>query len=92
MYQLYPSGRFNRDIKKIRGNKVFSEQKMLAVLDSLALGNGLDPIFRDHKLFGKFRGCREFHLAPDILLIYRINQSRRLIELVRIGSHSELFG
>jgi mRNA interferase YafQ len=35
--------------------------------------------------------CRECHIKPDLLLIYKKAGRDQLI-LVRIGSHSELFG
>ncbi len=49
----------------------------------------LDRIFNDHQLKGNYKDCRECHLAPDLLLIYRIENN--LLVLVNIGSHSELF-
>ena len=36
----------------------------------------------------KFREC---HLKPDLLLIYRLTADGKELELVRFGSHSELF-
>ena len=45
--------------------------------------------FRDHPLKGGYDGCREFHLRPDLLLIYI--QSATELKLVRLGSHSEMF-
>jgi mRNA interferase YafQ len=47
--------------------------------------------FRDHDLNGDWVDHRECHLKPDLLLIYRKVGSELLI-LVRLGSHSELFG
>ena len=34
---------------------------------------------------------RECHIAPDWLLIYRINKQKLVLVLSRTGSHSELF-
>ena len=45
---------------------------------------------RDHGLSGVWKDCRECHLKPDLLLIYRKPDAEEL-ELVRLGSHSELF-
>ena len=44
---------------------------------------------RDHYLTGKYTGCRECHLSPDWLLIYRI--SNDLLIFIRTGTHSDLF-
>ena len=41
---------------------------------------------RDHPLAGEYREC---HLKPDLLMIYRKPDAENL-ELVRLGSHSEL--
>ena len=39
----------------------------------------------------KNKGCMECHINSDFLLIW-IDEARDIIELVRLGSHSELFG
>jgi mRNA interferase YafQ len=46
---------------------------------------------RDHGLSGEWNDCRECHLKPDLLLIYR-KPDMQMLQLVRLGSHSELFG
>ncbi len=48
-------------------------------------------IYRDHKLVGKLQDFRECHIFPDWLLVYRIYESNLILELVAMGSHSELF-
>ena len=57
----------------------------------LAEDNPLPAKFRDHALTGEWRDHRECHLKPDLLLIYR-KPDALVLQLVRIGSHSELFG
>jgi mRNA interferase YafQ len=62
-----------------------------AVLNLLIAGKQLPASYHDHMLQGGYwRGCRECHIQPDWLLIYR-NLSDE-IELVRTGTHSDLFG
>jgi mRNA interferase YafQ len=46
---------------------------------------------RDHGLSGEWDDHRECHLKPDLLLIYR-KPDTEILQLVRMGSHSELFG
>ena len=46
---------------------------------------------RDHGLAGDWQDHRECHLKPDLLMIYR-KPSVEVLQLVRLGSHSELFG
>jgi mRNA interferase YafQ len=43
-----------------------------------------------HKLQGKYRGCMECHVENDFLLIW-IDEKTSFIEVLRIGTHSELF-
>ena len=45
----------------------------------------------DHALGGEWRDHRECHLKPDLLLIYRKPEAE-VLQLVRMGSHGELFG
>lgn len=43
----------------------------------------------DHPMKGDFRDCRDCHLRPDLMLVYRRGGAEWL-ELVRIGSHAQL--
>ena len=46
--------------------------------------------YRPHMLHGEYKGCMECHIEGDFLLIW-IDEETETIELVRLGSHSELF-
>ncbi|HEY6304818.1 MAG TPA: type II toxin-antitoxin system YafQ family toxin [Terriglobales bacterium] len=46
---------------------------------------------RDHALGADWRDHRERHLKPDLLLLYS-KPDADVLQLVRLGSHSELFG
>lgn len=39
-----------------------------------------------------YRGYREFHLFPDLLVIYKKDELTGMITFTDIGSHSGLFG
>jgi mRNA interferase YafQ len=43
----------------------------------------------DHALSGEWQDCRDCHIKPDLILIYR-KPDETSLELVRLGSHSEL--
>lgn len=61
--------------------------------EALALLAGRQPLTRschDHPLKGEWRGFRELHLAPDWLLVYRVEGDELL--LAGLGSHDDLFG
>jgi mRNA interferase YafQ len=61
------------------------------VVEQLALGNKLENQFRDHRLTGNLKDFRECHLAPDILLLYQIDNGLLLLTLVSVGNHAQLF-
>jgi len=50
------------------------------------------PLFekhRDHALTGDWKDHRDCHIKPDLILIYR-KPNNEVLQLVRLGSHSEL--
>ncbi|MCH8476099.1 MAG: type II toxin-antitoxin system YafQ family toxin [Opitutales bacterium] len=89
MLNVVFKSRFKKDLKKLKSSNR-DEEQLLTVIDLLASQQSLDPKFRDHVLVGNYAGCRECHIRPDWLLIYKTTQTELL--LVRTGSHSELFG
>jgi mRNA interferase YafQ len=88
MYHIFRSTTFKKDYKKLNTQ----EQKALKnIIKILAEGTELDAIYNDHKLTGNYLGCRECHVKPDLLLIYRLNNNILELALVRAGKHSKLF-
>ncbi len=61
------------------------------MVTDLANGKSLNKKYKDHKLTGQLKEFRECHLAPDILLIYQIDDNVLILTLVSIGNHSKLF-
>jgi mRNA interferase YafQ len=55
----------------------------------LALDEALAPRYRDHPLSGEWKDYRDCHIKPDLVLIYR-KLDDDVLQLVRMGSHSEL--
>jgi mRNA interferase YafQ len=47
--------------------------------------------YKDHFLQGNWQGYRECHVKPDLLLIYKLENDKLTLTLVRTGSHSDLF-
>jgi len=66
-------------------------QFLINILALLAEDVPLSASCRDHALVGNWVGHRECHIKPDLLLIYRLEEDSGVLELVRLGSHSELF-
>ena len=63
---------------------------LIDVLALLAADQPLPEKNRDHALSGEWKGYRDCHLKPDLLLVYAKPDAETL-RLVRLGSHSELF-
>ena len=61
------------------------------VISLLAEDKPLPQKNHDHRLSGEWGDHQECHLKPDLLLIYR-KPDAQVLQLVRMGSHSELFG
>ena len=91
MRKLSYTNQFARDFKrehKGRYKKVLDEL-LLEVLTYLRQDAPLPKSYIDHPLSGDLKDCRDCHLKPDLVLIYRKPNPTDL-ELVRIGSHSQL--
>ena len=83
---------FKRDYKRTKATPRHKDiETLLAVVgDLLAVNRTLAEKHRDHQLGGNWKGHRECHLKPDLLLIYQLPDESTL-RFVRMGSHSELF-
>jgi mRNA interferase YafQ len=84
---------FKRDFKREKSgqHKRDLEALVFTTISLLAEDKPLPEKNRDHALGGEWRDHRECHVKPDLLLIYR-ELDVDVLQLVRLGSHSELFG
>lgn len=91
-YIVDVTNEFKKDYKKVlkQGKDL---DKMKAIIDKLARGESIDRKYRDHKLVDskKYKNCRELHIEPDWLLVYRIIEDELILVLLDSGSHSDLF-
>ena len=90
MYIVKPTAKFQKDIKRIK-KRGYDISLLTDVLKKLSAGEPLPAKNKDHSLSGNFEGCRECHIAPDWLLIYKISQNSIYLYLTRTGTHSDLF-
>lgn len=89
MKTLKPSTQFKKDYKRIRNNPQ-KKEKLFEILRILE-NEGQIPIEnKPHMLTGNYAGHMECHIEGDFLLIWFDPDSGQ-IDLVRLGSHSELF-
>ena len=89
MREIIDQTQFRKDFKKMKKSGRFDVKDLLSVIEKLANENLLDAKHRDHQLTGDYIDCRECHVRPDTLLIYKLEPGQLI--LVRVGSHSELF-
>lgn len=90
MYAIKPTAKFQRDVKRAE-RRGYNMSLLTGVVKLLASGETLPQKFKDHDLSGDYIGCRECHITPDWLLIYRISQEKLILVLSRTGTHSDLF-
>ena len=62
---------------------------LLEALDLLVADAPLPSRYVDHPMKGQYNDCRDCHLRPDLVLVYR-KRNAKVLELVRIGTHTQL--
>ncbi|WP_375693045.1 MULTISPECIES: type II toxin-antitoxin system YafQ family toxin [unclassified Bartonella] len=82
---------FRSDLKRDSKGRYANtlEKDLLLVVKALAENEPLKAHWRDHALTCQWHNCRDCHIKPDLVLIYRKPDTKTL-ELLRLGLHSEL--
>lgn len=88
MYSLSVHKVFTKELKNAKLNPT-NTAKLFMYISLLLNNDELPNQARDHELKGEYKDTREFHISGDLLVIYRINIDT--VELIRIGTHSQLF-
>lgn len=91
MRTIERTGKFKRDFKReLKGpHSKTLNRDLPALLQMLANDSPLPANNRDHALTGDWNDHCDCHVKPDLVLIYRKPDAETL-QLVRLGSHSEL--
>ena len=81
---------FKKDYKTVckRGYDIASFKQAIKLLCD---GEELPSSYKDHPLSCNWQGYRDLHIHRDWILIYRIIEDSNTVELVRTGTHSDLF-
>jgi len=91
MREIRYVGRFKRDYKREKygrhGKTV--DAALMEVVSLLAADVQLPRRNFDHPLSGDWTDHRDCHIKPDLILIYR-KPDDNYLDLVRLGSHSEI--
>ena len=82
---------FKRDYRREKKGRFAKplDLEVKSIVADLAADRPLPQRHHDHALTGPWKDHRDCHVRPDLVLIYRKPDSEHL-ELVRLGSHSEL--
>ena len=91
MREIRYVGRFKRDYKREKSGRHGKtlDAALLEVVRLLAAAEILPRRNFDHQLSGDWADHRDCHIKPDLILIYRKPDGNH-IDLVRLGSHSEI--
>jgi len=84
------SAKFRKEYRK--AHKQAKDMRLVDwIINELANDRPLPVKHRDHALTGDWKGFRECHVTPDLLLIYsKTNEGELVLVLVRLASHSTL--
>ena len=84
---------FKRDYKRVKAMPKHRDIDALLpdVVKLLTEDRPLPPKNSDHPLVGEWKDHRDCHIKPDLVLIYR-KPDAEVLQLVRLGSHAELYG
>lgn len=90
-YDIRRTSQFKHDFKLMlkRGVDIKDFQDVLILL---ANGEVIPEKYKDHPLQNSrnFKNCRELHVKPDWLLIYKHSNDNVILYLIRTGTHSDL--
>ncbi|MBK1703611.1 type II toxin-antitoxin system YafQ family toxin [Halochromatium glycolicum] len=90
MRRIERTGQFKRDYKReAKRPHAVLDAELMPIVTALADDLPLEPHHRDHALTGDWKDHRDCHVKPDLVLIYR-KPDGEVLQLVRIGSHSDL--
>ena len=91
MRTINQTGQFKRDLKRAaKGpHRAALVMEFTEIVRALATDQPLAEKHRDHALSGDWKDYRDCHIKPDLVLIYR-KPDDDVLQLVRLGSHSEL--
>ena len=90
MLDLVYTSQFKKDYKLAKKRHVDIDE-LFKVISMLQKQEPLPEEKRDHSLVGNYKGYRECHVRPDLLLIYKIKKKELELLLFRIGTHSDLY-
>ena len=90
MKEIHFSTKAKKDLKRYRSD--LNKMKALYEVMNLLKNDSILPDrYKAHMLSGNYKDCMECHVGNDFLLIW-FDIEQKIIDILRIGTHSELFG
>lgn len=91
-YEIKKTSKFKKDFDLVL-KRGLNLEEFKTVIELLAEGAVLPGKYKDHPLRNtdEFKDCRELHIEPDWLLVYKYSNENLILYLIRTGSHSDLF-
>lgn len=75
MLSLEYASQFKKDFKKIAKLPIPDVVEVGHVIKQLQLGQTLPEKYVDHALSGNWQSYRDCHVKPDLVLIYKVDNS-----------------
>ncbi len=91
MKEIKSGKQFKKDLKRYANQPKKLRELYKFVDNYLRTGAEIPPEYHAHILVGDYAGYMECHIQGDYLLIW-IDVASEVVKLIRLGSHSELFG
>jgi len=88
---VFRSKTFEKSLKKVLSGGKVRLNEVEKTISALASGQRMAVRYKDHALKGNWKGYRECHIRPDVLLVYKKEEEKLILLIVDIGSHSNLF-
>ena len=92
MLKVQFTGQFKKDFK-LAVKRGCDPKELEEVITILVREQPLPEKYRDHALTNSrnYKDMRECHIEPDWLLVYKVLTETLILQLIRTGSHSDLF-
>lgn len=91
MKEIKSGKQFKKDLKRYANQPKKLRELYDFINNYLRTGAAIPPEYHAHMLIGDYAGHMECHIQGDYLLIW-IDVASNAVKLIRLGSHSELFG
>lgn len=91
MKEIKSGRQFRKDLKRYANQPNKLRELYEFINNYLRTGAEIPPQYHAHMLSGNYAGHMECHIQSDYLLIW-VDEAANVVKLIRLGSHSELFG